>query len=431
MRHSREPVGRRLRRLRSERGLTQRTLAQPHYTAAYVSSVESGTRTPSGDALRHFADRLGIDADELLGGHSPRDVVQLDLSLVEAAQEFMAGRPEPAVTQLEQIVRQAEALGQSRQAGLALLWLATVESHLGDNEARTRHVAAAESALSGDTLPYRALLAHIRATILTEWGEPHYALYLLQTSHDELMREGYPQPMVLLTLRAHLADGHLRLGNIERAGAHASDALRLARLGLGDKAVLTELITQYTVLCRTQLEAERYADAAVAVAHAHDLLHEQALRPAIARCLLARGRVRRLAGDHRAALADLVAAREMTTADDDLAIAIELAEVNRELGHLGVAESLLDDVLRAVSDEDPLTAAVRYQFGALALARNDLPAAEAHFRDAIALAIRLDARDALVRSLDRAGTLLSDQGRLDEAATLLRSGLLALGAATD
>ena len=45
--------------LRSERGLTQRQLAEPAYTPAYISTLEAGRVRPSETALRFLAERLG------------------------------------------------------------------------------------------------------------------------------------------------------------------------------------------------------------------------------------------------------------------------------------------------------------------------------------------------------------------------------------
>ena len=58
-------IGTRLRRLRTARGLTQKELAAPRYTHAYVSSIESGRRRPSLEALEHFASKLGVPVEEL------------------------------------------------------------------------------------------------------------------------------------------------------------------------------------------------------------------------------------------------------------------------------------------------------------------------------------------------------------------------------
>src|ERR1051325_8563674 len=48
----RETVGERLRRLRAERGLSQRDLAGPGVSYAYISRIEAGARRPSVKALQ-------------------------------------------------------------------------------------------------------------------------------------------------------------------------------------------------------------------------------------------------------------------------------------------------------------------------------------------------------------------------------------------
>ena len=56
----RESIGNRLRRLRQERGLSQRELGEPGVSYAYISRVEAGDRTPSEKALRMLAARLDV-----------------------------------------------------------------------------------------------------------------------------------------------------------------------------------------------------------------------------------------------------------------------------------------------------------------------------------------------------------------------------------
>ena len=43
--------------MREERGLSQRGLAEPGVSYAYVSRIEGGQRTPSAKALRKLADK--------------------------------------------------------------------------------------------------------------------------------------------------------------------------------------------------------------------------------------------------------------------------------------------------------------------------------------------------------------------------------------
>src|SRR4051794_41936074 len=53
-----ETIGERLKRLRLERGLSQRELAAPGVSYAYISRIEAGTRQPSVKALRRLASEL-------------------------------------------------------------------------------------------------------------------------------------------------------------------------------------------------------------------------------------------------------------------------------------------------------------------------------------------------------------------------------------
>jgi ribosome-binding protein aMBF1 (putative translation factor) len=55
-----ESVGERIRRLRTERGLSQRELSGPGVTYAFVSRVERGGRLPSEKSLRILAEQLGV-----------------------------------------------------------------------------------------------------------------------------------------------------------------------------------------------------------------------------------------------------------------------------------------------------------------------------------------------------------------------------------
>lgn len=55
-------VGQRIKRLREERGLSQRDLSEPGFSYAYVSRIEDGQRAPSAKALRKLAEKLGTTA---------------------------------------------------------------------------------------------------------------------------------------------------------------------------------------------------------------------------------------------------------------------------------------------------------------------------------------------------------------------------------
>ncbi|WP_159059814.1 helix-turn-helix domain-containing protein, partial [Streptomyces scabiei] len=79
-----EVIGRRVQRLRTEQGLTQRQLAEPAYTPAYISTLEAGRVRASEPALRHIAERLGVDYEELATGRPAGFATELRLRLTGA-----------------------------------------------------------------------------------------------------------------------------------------------------------------------------------------------------------------------------------------------------------------------------------------------------------------------------------------------------------
>src|SRR2546421_12505116 len=79
-----ETVGQRLRRLRRERGLSQRELASPGVSYAYISRIEAGARRPSVKALRQLAPKLGVSVEYLETGRELRAQDERELRLGEA-----------------------------------------------------------------------------------------------------------------------------------------------------------------------------------------------------------------------------------------------------------------------------------------------------------------------------------------------------------
>ena len=61
-------VGRRLHEARDAAGLSQRELAFPGCSAAYISRIEHGERIPSLQVIRELARRIGITEGELAHG---------------------------------------------------------------------------------------------------------------------------------------------------------------------------------------------------------------------------------------------------------------------------------------------------------------------------------------------------------------------------
>lgn len=58
-------LGRRIRTLRTQLGLSQREVAGDKLTAAYISRIEAGTRRPTNAALSYIAAALGVSTNDL------------------------------------------------------------------------------------------------------------------------------------------------------------------------------------------------------------------------------------------------------------------------------------------------------------------------------------------------------------------------------
>src|SRR5690349_2782180 len=94
---SEETLGARLLRLRTEKGLTQREVAEPEYTASYISTIEAGRRKPSIEAVEYFAERLGLEPKEILTGQPRHLDVQIGLELQKARMMIFEGSVNAAI----------------------------------------------------------------------------------------------------------------------------------------------------------------------------------------------------------------------------------------------------------------------------------------------------------------------------------------------
>src|SRR5438270_7695159 len=91
-----ESIGQRLKRLRLERGLSQRELASPGVSYAYISRIEAGTRQPSVKALRRLAAKLEVTPEYLETGSDIRDDEARELKLADAELALRLGEPAEA-----------------------------------------------------------------------------------------------------------------------------------------------------------------------------------------------------------------------------------------------------------------------------------------------------------------------------------------------
>src|SRR5436190_21417262 len=83
-REEQESIGARLKRLRLERGQSQRDLSSPGVSYAYISRIEAGARTPSVKALRMLAKKLNVSVEYLETGLDLRESEERELQIADA-----------------------------------------------------------------------------------------------------------------------------------------------------------------------------------------------------------------------------------------------------------------------------------------------------------------------------------------------------------
>ncbi|MCX4747279.1 helix-turn-helix domain-containing protein [Kitasatospora sp. NBC_01287] len=418
-------IGPRVLRLRTERGLTQRALAEPDYTAAYISTLEAGRVRPSGTALRYLADRLGVSVEQLATGRPPHLAAELGLRLAEARQLLCAGEPAEAAPRFAELAAEAERHGLAEQWSAALLGLGDCALDTGELDQAIEHFQAAEDLLREAPLPARVPALRGRAVAHLLAGDLRYACYLLESAIDQLNTGGLADPHALLLLYSAVIAPYMDLGAHRRAAQAADLALALAPQ-VADPALVARL---HRGVARTLLAEGRAAEAEASLAKAQELYQQLRIRTELAHCHWMRGYLRAQDGDLPAAERELRTARELLARGQATLylqqIDVELADVLRRAGRSTEATALLADLLDSLHPGRGAVhgGAAHRLLGRIAEEQGDAAAAEAHYRTALELLAGAGAAADLADLCRLLGDLLRRTGRLEAALDVYRSGL--------
>ena len=171
-------VGARLRRARTQAGLTQAQLAEGRYTKAYVSALENGLVKPSMAAMHFFADRLQMPIERLL---SDREHAWTRL---EADLRLAAGDWQQAIDAFSTLL---ETASSERVRAEILLSLAEGYSRLGRGHDAVRAASeAAELFRSQGRAADAAMASYWQASGLYELEQGDQAAVLLARLLDEI-----------------------------------------------------------------------------------------------------------------------------------------------------------------------------------------------------------------------------------------------------
>ena len=418
-------IGRRVQLLRVERGLTQKQLAEPAYTPAYISTLEAGRVRPSDDALRHLCDRLGVGFEELATGRPARLVIELRLRLTEAQRTLAGGEAEAAAEQYALLLAESESLDLGEVRAAALLGLGECALETGELDEGRRYFERAGEAFGDVPLPVRVPALRGRAVSHYLAGELRYSVYLLESTIDELNRAGLHDPDALLLLYASVIGPYMDMGAHARAAQAAEFALALAPQS-GDPALVARM---HRAVARTLIAEGRVAEADASLAKAAELYRRLQLRTELANCHWMRGYVyaqngqlERAEDELRQALTMLSARRAALYSSQ---AAVELADVLHRRGKSEEAAALLHDVLSELSPERGAlhSAAAHRLLGIIAEDARDTEAAEEHYVRALSLLERAGAAGDLADLCRLLGDLLRRTGRVEAALDAYRTGL--------
>ncbi|MFB7648196.1 helix-turn-helix domain-containing protein [Streptomyces sp. NPDC059095] len=417
-------IGRRVQRLRSQLGLTQRQLAEPAYTPAYVSTLESGKVRPSEAALRHLAERLRTTYEELTTGRPARLATELRLGLTDAQRALATGEADEAAVRFRRLLTEAELHHLDEERAEALLGLGDCALETGELTDAVRHFEAAEQLMAAEPLPRRVRAVRGRAVAHILAGELRYACYVLESAIDELGTSGLADPEALVLLYAAIIGPYLDMGAQARAARAAELALALAPQ-VSDPALVAGMHRQ---VARTFLAEGRLADADASLAKAQSIYRQLCLRTDLAHCHWMRGYV--YAQQAQLELAE----RELRTARDMLAakraalftaqVEVELADVLRRLGQHEESMALLAPLTELGDQHGAVHAGGAHRLlGLIREEQGDAEAAEEHYVTALGLLERSGASGDLADLCRLLGDLLRRTGRVEAAMDAYRTGL--------
>ncbi|MFD8888892.1 tetratricopeptide repeat protein [Streptomyces sp. NPDC059566] len=417
-------IGRRVQRMRSELGLTQRQLAEPSYTSAYISTLESGKVRPSETALRFLATRLGTSYEELTTGRPAHLATELRLALTDAQQTLATGAADEAAARYRRLLAEAEQLGLVREQAEARLGLGDCALESGELPDAIGHFEAAERLLADEPLTRRARPIRGRAVAHLLAGELRYACYLLESTIDELGASGLSDPEALVLLNAAIIGPYLDMGAHARAARAAELALSLAPQ-VGDPALVAGMHRQ---VARTFLAGGRVAEADASLAKAQEIYGQLRLRTDLAHCHWMRGYVQAQNGELASAERELRTARDMLSARRaglyTAQVEVELADVLRQLGRYEEAAGLLSALLELGDSHGAVHAGGAHRLlGLMAEERGESESAEEHYVQALALLERSGATGDLADLCRLLGDLLRRTGRVEAAMDAYRTGL--------
>jgi tetratricopeptide (TPR) repeat protein len=375
-----ESIGDRLRRLRLDRGFSQRELSSPGVSYAYISRIEAGARRPSVKALRQLARKLSVSPEYLETGSDLRAVDERELRLADAELELRLDKNTPGTEEaLGELLDEALSAGDPGGALRARVALGLAAANAGQNAEAIERLEPAIESLSPARRPdvYEALGRCYAAV-----GESERAVELFIACLDEVSRAAPEDTATQVRFATYLSYALTDLGDLKQAQSVLDDTLARAD-GLADAYTRVRL---YWSLARVRGLQDQPAAALDFVRRAIALLEVTEDTLHLARAHLLCGTIMLTQGKAEEAGSQFVIAERLfgpRPAPLDLgSLRTDQAKRAAELGQGSEAEGLAREAIAALGDEHPAERGRAWAALARALAVQDKTEADETYRKA-------------------------------------------------
>ena len=218
-----ESVGERLRRLRLERGLSQRDLSAPGVSYAYISRIEAGARRPSVKALRVLAKKLGVTPGYLETGSHIDEAETREMRLAEIELRLRLDG-DVDVVELEGLLADATTHADTAATAHAQIALGMSAASRGDHGAAMAYLEAAigSELVTAASRPDVVLtLGHTYATA----GMPGRAVELFEHGLRELAELAPEDLATRVRFSTYLSYALTDLGELQRAKSVVTEVI--------------------------------------------------------------------------------------------------------------------------------------------------------------------------------------------------------------
>lgn len=428
-----DTIGGRLRRLRLERGLSQRELAGPGVSHAYISRIEGGQRRPSFKAVRQLARRLGVSIDQLEAGRRLSASEERQLQIADAELELrLDGDLESAEELFRTLAGDDET--ESEVAARAMAGLGLIAARRGDRREATTLL---DQAVATGHLP-----SYLRPDVYEELAQAYSFLDETRRAIDVLER-------ALEDARAHASGDIVEMRLIAYLGCAYADGVdprRAKRLLYEAEARIEALpstqarVRVYWALARlvwwNELDPDKalgYARKALGLYKSTEDTRGLALAHLLYAQLLNLERKWQEAARHLARAETMLASSGMSRSKEFGVIRAEQAKSTAWAGRGDDAIALANEANKLLGDE-PLQQGLKWHaYAAAYAARNDRKRAESFYKRTLDFLEQHGQGRAAAMVAREWATLCRSRGEMEKALDLLEraAGYRLVAASTD